>query len=90
MNPGDYINIPAHTKHRVSWTEPKKVTLWLCVFYTDDPTDEEYNINKDDKKEEDPNKKTREFVDDGGIENLMVDNMEGMFGGDDTTKEDKK
>ena len=83
MNPGDYINIPAHTKHRVSWTEPKKVTLWLCIFYSnsDDLTEkQEYNINKDDKKEEDPKKETREFKKE----------FDKMFDGDDTTKEDKK
>lgn len=30
---GDYINIPAHEKHRVSWTDPDQVTVWLAVFY---------------------------------------------------------
>lgn len=33
LNAGDYINIPAHTKHRVSWTDPEQVTVWLAVFY---------------------------------------------------------
>ncbi len=31
---GDYINIPAHKKHRVSWTDPKEETVWLAIFYT--------------------------------------------------------
>lgn len=31
--PGDYINIPAHTKHRVEWTDPEIKTIWLTVFY---------------------------------------------------------
>jgi len=30
---GDYINIPAHTRHRVEWTEEKGETVWLAVFY---------------------------------------------------------
>jgi len=35
MKPGDYINIPAHRKHRVEWTSPNEPTLWLAVFYKD-------------------------------------------------------
>jgi len=30
---GDYMNIPAHTKHRVDWTDPEQTTVWLAVFY---------------------------------------------------------
>jgi cupin 2 domain-containing protein len=30
---GEYINIPAHKKHRVSWTLPNKETIWLAVHY---------------------------------------------------------
>jgi cupin 2 domain-containing protein len=33
MKPGDYINIPAHRKHRVEWTSPDEPTVWLAVFY---------------------------------------------------------
>lgn len=33
MKPGDYMNIPARTKHRVEWTTPDKPTVWLAVFY---------------------------------------------------------
>jgi cupin 2 domain-containing protein len=33
LNTGDYLNIPAHKKHRVSWTDPEQVTAWLAVFY---------------------------------------------------------
>ncbi len=29
---GDHLLIPAHTKHRVTHTEPK--TIWLAVHYT--------------------------------------------------------
>lgn len=30
---GDYINIPAHTKHKVSWTLPDSETIWLAIHY---------------------------------------------------------
>ena len=30
---GDYINIDAHKKHKVSWTSPKVETIWLVVHY---------------------------------------------------------
>lgn len=33
MKKGDYINIPAHKKHRVEWTDPNKETIWLAVHY---------------------------------------------------------
>jgi len=33
LGAGDYINIPAHTRHRVSWTDPDSPTIWLAVFY---------------------------------------------------------
>lgn len=33
MSPGDYINIPAHQKHRVGWTSPTEPTIWLAVHY---------------------------------------------------------
>jgi cupin 2 domain-containing protein len=35
MKPGDYINIPAHRKHRVEWTMPDEPTVWLGVFYSE-------------------------------------------------------
>jgi len=31
---GDFVNIPAHTKHRVEWTALDEPTVWLAVFYT--------------------------------------------------------
>lgn len=34
MTPGDFINIPAHKKHRVEWTTLDEPTIWLVVFYT--------------------------------------------------------
>ncbi|MDR4504977.1 MAG: cupin domain-containing protein [Candidatus Scalindua sp.] len=33
MSPGDYVNIPAHQKHRVEWTEPDAETVWLAIHY---------------------------------------------------------
>ena len=33
LNSGDYINIPAHKKHKVSSTDSKKQTIWLAVHY---------------------------------------------------------
>ena len=33
LKPGDFINIPAHQKHRVDWTTPDEPTVWLAVFY---------------------------------------------------------
>ena len=33
LNRGDYLNIPAHEKHRVKWTDPDQPTVWLAVFY---------------------------------------------------------
>lgn len=34
LNRGDYLNIPPHSKHRVSWTDPDTLTIWLAVFYS--------------------------------------------------------
>lgn len=34
LRPGDFVNIPAHTKHRVEWTTPDEPTVWLAVFYS--------------------------------------------------------
>lgn len=33
LKAGDYINIPAHRKHKVTWTDPETETVWLAVFY---------------------------------------------------------
>ena len=35
MKPGDFVNIPAHKKHRVEWTTPDEPTIWLAVYYGD-------------------------------------------------------
>jgi cupin 2 domain-containing protein len=31
LGPGDSLDIPAHTRHRVAFTDPAEVTLWLAV-----------------------------------------------------------
>jgi cupin 2 domain-containing protein len=33
LHSGDYFNIPAHTKHKVSWTDPDAQTVWLAIHY---------------------------------------------------------
>jgi len=32
LKAGDYINIPAHRKHRVEWTTPNTETVWLAIY----------------------------------------------------------
>lgn len=34
LQKGDYLHIPAHAKHKVSWTAPDGQTLWLAVHYS--------------------------------------------------------
>jgi cupin 2 domain-containing protein len=33
LGPGDWLEIAAHRRHRVEWTDPAKPTIWLAVFY---------------------------------------------------------
>ncbi|RLB57651.1 MAG: hypothetical protein DRG80_07875 [Deltaproteobacteria bacterium] len=33
LHPGDYLNIPAHRKHRVVWTDPDQPSVWLAIHY---------------------------------------------------------
>ena len=33
LRPGDYLNIPAHARHRVEWTDPEQKTIWLGLHY---------------------------------------------------------
>ena len=33
MTPGSFLNIPAHRRHRVEWTDPTQPTVWLAVHY---------------------------------------------------------
>ena len=31
LSPGDYVFLPAHTRHRVTWTDAEAPTVWLAV-----------------------------------------------------------
>jgi cupin 2 domain-containing protein len=33
MGPGDSLEIPAHMKHKVVWTDPAEETVWVGVRY---------------------------------------------------------
>ena len=33
LNVGDHLLLPAHQKHRVSWTDLTLETIWLALFY---------------------------------------------------------
>ena len=33
LKEGDYINITAHIKHRVEYTDQNVETIWLAIFY---------------------------------------------------------
>jgi len=33
LNPGDYLIINAHQKHRLDWTDPEQKTFWLTIHY---------------------------------------------------------
>ena len=36
LRPGDFVDIPAHRRHRVVRTDPDGPTVWLALYY--DPT----------------------------------------------------
>lgn len=50
LKPGDYINIPAHQKHRVEWTTPDQPTVWLAVFYGEARRGKELKCQKNPNK----------------------------------------
>ena len=33
LRSGDHLHIPAHTRHRVEWTDVSEPTVWLAVHY---------------------------------------------------------
>ncbi|MDQ5986084.1 MAG: hypothetical protein CSYNP_01802 [Syntrophus sp. SKADARSKE-3] len=33
LSPGDCLNIPAHCRHRLVWTDPDTETIWLTIHY---------------------------------------------------------
>jgi cupin 2 domain-containing protein len=34
---GDWVEIAAHRRHRVDWTDPARPTVWLALFHREDP-----------------------------------------------------
>lgn len=34
LKPGDFLNIPAHCRHRVEWIGPAEDAVWLAVHYS--------------------------------------------------------
>lgn len=33
LKSGDYVDLVAHTRHRVAWTTPAEPTIWLAIHY---------------------------------------------------------
>jgi cupin 2 domain-containing protein len=33
LAPGDWIDIPAHRRHRINWTDPSQPSIWLAIHY---------------------------------------------------------
>lgn len=33
LEPGDWVDIPAHVRRRVEWTDSEEKTVWVTVFY---------------------------------------------------------
>lgn len=33
LRPGDFLHIPAHSRHRVAWTDADAATVWLAIFF---------------------------------------------------------
>jgi cupin 2 domain-containing protein len=33
LEPGDFVNLPAHCRHRVEWTDRRVPTVWLALHY---------------------------------------------------------
>ncbi len=36
LGPGDAVFLPAHCRHRVTWTDPGRPTVWLALFMSPD------------------------------------------------------
>ncbi|HQR58562.1 MAG TPA: cupin [Azonexus sp.] len=35
LRPGDFVDIAAHRRHRVDWTDPDQPTIWLAIHYAE-------------------------------------------------------
>jgi cupin 2 domain-containing protein len=33
LRPGAYVEIPAHVRHRVEWTDAEQPTVWLAIHF---------------------------------------------------------
>ena len=33
LEAGSFVNIPAHRRHRIEWTDPEQPTIWLAIHY---------------------------------------------------------
>jgi len=33
LEPGSYVQIDAHVRHRVAWTDPSVPTVWVAIHY---------------------------------------------------------
>lgn len=38
LRPGAWVDIPAHRRHRVEWTDPDQPTVWLAIHISSDAT----------------------------------------------------
>jgi cupin 2 domain-containing protein len=34
LKPGDWVEIPAHARHRVEWTQADPPTVWLAIHFS--------------------------------------------------------
>jgi cupin 2 domain-containing protein len=34
LKPGDAMRLPAHCRHRVEWTPPDRITVWLALHFS--------------------------------------------------------
>jgi cupin 2 domain-containing protein len=41
LGSGDYVDLPAHCRHRVAWTDPDGPTVWLAVHWGEVPRKEQ-------------------------------------------------
>ncbi len=37
LRPGSIVDIPAHRRHRVEWTDPDEPTVWLAIHHRPGP-----------------------------------------------------
>lgn len=35
LQPGDWLDLPPHCRHRITWTDPAQTSVWLAVHYED-------------------------------------------------------